>query len=188
MDLNVVIKELETKIIKTLEILNELRSENSKLQSENEKLRSENEKYKFTLQEKEDNIKSIIFEMEKNQDEVNQLKLKEETLEVKVSHLLEKFSDVPQTGKLSKPVGFETMEKLPEEESPVFEDSATSLDNQEEKSIYNPTDLESDPYSVSSSHYKSDEQIQEEINKLENLDTDDIIVPGLDKNDNVTST
>ena len=48
----------------------------------------------------------------KNQDEVNQLRLKEETLEVKVNHLLEKFDDVPQTGILSKPVGFSNCKSI----------------------------------------------------------------------------
>ena len=61
MDLNTVIQELESKILKSLEVINELRTENTNLQEQNNTLRTQNENYKFNLQEKEEKIKSMIF-------------------------------------------------------------------------------------------------------------------------------
>jgi len=46
------IEELETKIMKALELISDLRAENNRLESDNETLRSENDQMKLAMEEK----------------------------------------------------------------------------------------------------------------------------------------
>ena len=47
------IEELEFKVIKALDLISDLRTENARLETENESLRLENDKMKLALEEKE---------------------------------------------------------------------------------------------------------------------------------------
>lgn len=84
--------ELESRIIKALELIGDLRTENSRLEAENQKLREEFDKLHLTLEEKERDIQSLRQELQKTSEELKTLKERETLLEKKISEILSRLA------------------------------------------------------------------------------------------------
>ncbi|MCS7204976.1 MAG: hypothetical protein NZ853_04715 [Leptospiraceae bacterium] len=84
--------ELESKIIKALELISDLRTENSRLEAENQKLRDEYEKISQLLEKKEKDISSLKEQLEKANLELGRLKENESVLEKKILQILAKLN------------------------------------------------------------------------------------------------
>jgi hypothetical protein len=85
------LEELEARVIKALQLIGDLRTENGKLESDNEKLKAVAEEAKLSLEEKEQEIARIQRELEAATRELAGIKEKEELLEKKVIELLGKL-------------------------------------------------------------------------------------------------
>lgn len=59
------IEELESKVIKALELIGDLRAENGRLESENENLRAENDQMKLAMEEKEKELSTLRDQLQK---------------------------------------------------------------------------------------------------------------------------
>ena len=91
------LEELESRVVKALQLISDLRTDNAKLENDNESLKSENEDLKLTLDEKEQEVARIRKELDESTRELQELKDKEEVLEKKIISLLGKL-DVVQSG------------------------------------------------------------------------------------------
>ncbi len=85
------LEELEGRIIKALQLITDLRTENASLESENEGLKAENEEVRLSIEEKDREIQQIKRDMEQTSKELAALKDKEEVLEKKLLQLLGKL-------------------------------------------------------------------------------------------------
>ncbi len=85
------LEELESRIIKALQLIGDLRVENSRLESDNENLKAVAEEAKLSLEEKEQEIVRIQRELDDTVRELAALKDKEEVLEKKLIELLGKM-------------------------------------------------------------------------------------------------
>ncbi len=70
------IEELESKVIKALELIGDLRAENGRLESENETLRAENDQMKLAMEEKEKELSTLRDQLQKNDERAERLKRK----------------------------------------------------------------------------------------------------------------
>lgn len=61
------IEELESKVVKALELIADLRAENGRLESKNETLRAENDQMKLAMEEKEKELSSLREQLQKLQ-------------------------------------------------------------------------------------------------------------------------
>ncbi|EHQ06726.1 cell division protein ZapB [Leptonema illini] len=98
--------ELEGRIVRALELIGDLRSENSRLETENERLRSEHDELKLALDEKEKTVQSLKDQLDRTGAELNDLKQKEAVLEKRITEMLSRLSDVegrPGTSSYSAP-------------------------------------------------------------------------------------
>ncbi len=84
--------ELESRIVKALELIGDLRTENSRLEIENQKLRNEYETLKTTLDQKERDVRELKQQLDKANEELNELKQKESILEKRINEILNKLS------------------------------------------------------------------------------------------------
>lgn len=91
------LEELESRIIKALQLIGDLRTENSKLESDNESLKVQAEEARLSLEEKEQELVLLQRELDATTKELADLKSKEEVLEKKVIALLGKM-DYLQSG------------------------------------------------------------------------------------------
>lgn len=91
--------ELEGRIVRALELIGDLRSENSRLESENERLRSEHDELKLALDDKEKTVQSLREQLDITGRELNDLKQKESVLEKRITEMLSRLSDV-EKGKI----------------------------------------------------------------------------------------
>ena len=94
------IEELETKIMKALELISDLRAENNRLESDNEALRSENDQMKLAMEEKEREIASLREQLAQSLKELEEYTSKEIgdmlfisplTVDTHRKHLIEKL-------------------------------------------------------------------------------------------------
>ncbi len=85
--------ELENRIIKALELIGDLRTENSRLELENQKLRDEYENIKNVLDQKERDINQLKEQLNKTSAELKDLKEKESILEKRISEILSKLTE-----------------------------------------------------------------------------------------------
>jgi len=88
------LEELESRVVKALQLISDLRTDNAKLENDNESLKSENEDLKLTLDEKEQEVARIRKELDESTRELQELKDKEEVLEKKIISLLGKLDVV----------------------------------------------------------------------------------------------
>jgi hypothetical protein len=84
--------ELESRIVRALELIGDLRTENSRLESENQKLREEHDQLKNALEQKERDVQALKGQLEKANQELNELKQKESLLEKRISDILSKLA------------------------------------------------------------------------------------------------
>jgi hypothetical protein len=102
------LEELENRVVKALQLIGDLRSENSKLENENEELKGDLEETKLSLEEKEREIEKIRKALDEATRELEDLNAKEEVLEKKVIGLLGKLdtlspgSGIPAGQKLAR--------------------------------------------------------------------------------------
>jgi len=102
------------RVIKALQLIGDLRAENSKLESDNESLKVEIEEVKLSLEEKEQEIERIKHELEESNRELREIKEKEEVLEKKIIGLLSKLDVLGGDGYSGGTVGTGTQEqKMP---------------------------------------------------------------------------
>lgn len=92
------LEELENRVVKALQLINDLRAENSKLEHENDNLKSDLEETKLSLEEKEREIEKIRKELDDATRELEELNAKEEILEKKVIALLGKLDTLSGGG------------------------------------------------------------------------------------------
>ena len=91
------IEELETKIMKALELISDLRAENNRLESDNETLRAENDQMKLAMEEKEREIASLREQLAQSLKELDEYKSKEKKLDNKI-HEYETLLDLIVAG------------------------------------------------------------------------------------------
>ncbi len=89
------IEELEAKIMKALELISDLRSENNRLESDNEALRAENDKMKLAMEEKEREIATLREKLAEAQKELQEFKTKEGKLDSKISDMMSRLDNLP---------------------------------------------------------------------------------------------
>ncbi|MBP7735204.1 MAG: hypothetical protein KA369_04450 [Spirochaetes bacterium] len=94
------LEELESRVVKALQLIGDLRTENSKLENENEEIKSELEEAKLTLEEKEQEVEKIRKELDEATRELAELNAKEEVLEKKVIGLLGKLDTLAPGGSI----------------------------------------------------------------------------------------
>ena len=94
------LEELENRVVKALQLISDLRTENSKLENENEEIKSELEEAKLSLEEREQEIERIRKELDDATRELEELNAKEEILEKKVVSLLGKLDDLSPGGSI----------------------------------------------------------------------------------------
>jgi seryl-tRNA synthetase len=87
-------EELEVRILKALELITDLRSENARLESENERIRAENEEIKLKFEEKDREIIRLKKEWTEATSQLQKLKDKEEMLEKKVVEMLARLESI----------------------------------------------------------------------------------------------
>jgi DNA repair exonuclease SbcCD ATPase subunit len=92
------LEELESRVVKALQLIGDLRTENSKLENENEEIKGELEEAKLTLEEKEQEVEKIRKELDEATRELEELNAKEEVLEKKVIGLLGKLDTLAPGG------------------------------------------------------------------------------------------
>jgi DNA repair exonuclease SbcCD ATPase subunit len=92
------LEELENRVVKALQLIGDLRTENSKLEHDNEGLKSDLEETKLSLEEKEQEIEKIRKDLDEATRELEELNAKEEVLEKKVIGLLGKLDDLSSGG------------------------------------------------------------------------------------------
>ncbi len=97
------LEELENRVVKALQLINDLRAENSKLEHENDNLKTDLEETKLSLEEKEQEIEKIRKELDDATRELEELNAKEEVLEKKVIALLGKLDTL--SGGVGVPAG-----------------------------------------------------------------------------------
>lgn len=85
------IEELESKVLKALELIGDLRTENGRLESENETLRADNDQMKLSMEEKEKELVSLKSQLQETSRELESLKSKEDQLEEKINSLIQKI-------------------------------------------------------------------------------------------------
>ncbi len=85
--------ELESRIVRALELIGDLRTENSRLESENQKLREEHDQLKNALEQKERDVQVLKDQLEKANQELNELKQKESMLEKRITDILSKLAN-----------------------------------------------------------------------------------------------
>lgn len=88
------LEELESRIIKALQLIGDLRTENAKLESDNETLKAETEDARLSLEEKEHEVARIQKELDEATRELAGLKEKEEVLGKKIIELLGKLDGI----------------------------------------------------------------------------------------------
>jgi DNA repair exonuclease SbcCD ATPase subunit len=91
------LEELEARVIKALQLISDLRTENGRLDADNDSLKAQAEDARLSLEEKEQEIARIQKEMEATSRELAGIKEKEEILEKKIIELLGKL-DVLKVG------------------------------------------------------------------------------------------
>jgi chromosome segregation ATPase len=96
------IEELEFKVIKALDLISDLRTENARLETENESLRLENDKMKLALEEKERELGNLRTRLQDAENELKSIKERESNLEGKVNNLLGRLSSLPSSSKAEK--------------------------------------------------------------------------------------
>ncbi len=101
------LEELENRVVKALQLIGDLRSENSKLENENEELKSDLEETKLSLEEKEHEIEKIRKALDDATRELDDLNAKEEVLEKKVIGLLGKLDTLSGGGTIPAGVKIE---------------------------------------------------------------------------------
>lgn len=92
------LEELESRIIKALQLIGDLRAENAKLEADNESLKVQAEEARLSLEEKEQEIARLKKEIENATNELAQIKQREELLEKKIIEMLGKL-DTLKSGK-----------------------------------------------------------------------------------------
>jgi phosphoribosylaminoimidazolecarboxamide formyltransferase/IMP cyclohydrolase len=88
------IEELETKIMKALELISDLRAENNRLESDNEALRSENDQMKLAMEEKEREIASLREQLAQSLKELEEYKSKEKKLDNKIHDMMNRLDNL----------------------------------------------------------------------------------------------
>ena len=94
------LEELESRVIKALQLIGDLRTENSKLENENEEIKGELEEARLSLEEKEQEVEKIRKELDEATRELEELNAKEEVLEKKVIGLLGKLDTLAPGGSI----------------------------------------------------------------------------------------
>jgi len=98
------LEELESRVIRALQLIGDLRTENSKLENENDELKSDIEEAKLTLEEKEQEVEKIRKELDEATKELGDLNAREEVLEKKVIALLGKLDTISPGGTIPEGV------------------------------------------------------------------------------------
>ncbi len=137
------LEELENRVVKALQLISDLRTENSKLENENEEIKGELEETKLSLEEKEQEIERIRKELDHATIELEELNAKEEVLEKKVIALLGKLDGLSAGGGI--PTGDRIERKTPppsgssgiraKQKPSKFDDNEVDLDGLTEEDV-----------------------------------------------------
>ncbi len=95
--------ELESRILRALELISDLRSENSRLEQENIQVTDENNISKEKLANKDREIADLRTQFEVTSREFGELKTREEKLETKIDSMLSRLSNL-QSAEASSPL------------------------------------------------------------------------------------
>lgn len=165
------LEELESRVVKALQLIGDLRTENSKLENENEEIKGELEEARLTLEEKEQEVEKIRKELDEATRELEELNAKEEVLEKKVIGLLGKLDTLSPGGSI--PAGVKMEKKSFDTAKPS---SLRAASPKKEKSYA--SDEDTIILDESIDNYKEEEVKVETVKKSEtvNLDDDEDII------------
>jgi len=139
--------ELEGRIVRALELIGDLRSENSRLETENERLRTEHDELKLALDEKEKTVNSLKEQLDKTGAELAELKQKETVLEKRITEMLSRLSDVEGRPSVSQssvaPAAASFTQATPQAAEPKKEEPVS--DSQESPLAGTAATIESEP-------------------------------------------
>ncbi|MBN2158640.1 MAG: hypothetical protein JW807_04535 [Spirochaetes bacterium] len=165
------LEELESRVVKALQLIGDLRTENSKLENENEELKTEMEEARLSLEAKEQEVEKIRRELDQATRELEELNAKEEILEKKVIGLLGKLDTLAPGG------GIPAGEKI---ERKTFESARPSSLKSTPPRPKRPAVDEEDTIILDEpDEYKEEEIRVETVKKAETVDLqddDDIII------------
>lgn len=166
------LEELESRVIKALHLIGDLRTENSKLENDNESLKGEVEEVKLTLEEKEQEIEKIKRELDATALELKELNEKEEILEKKIIGLLGKL-DIIQGGVSIQPSSDYSAKEVRERPS-----KPAPSPKKDDKDLF----IESDDDMIVIEDKIETREIDEEL-RVENVDSSDSSV--FDQDDDI---
>jgi DNA repair exonuclease SbcCD ATPase subunit len=182
--------ELESRIIRALELIGDLRTENSRLEVENQKLREEHDQLKNALEQKERDIQVLKSKLEETNKELQELKEKESILEKRISDILSKLADAEgsnyQSGMVSTPISPKPQKEEPiisnDELTIVEEDTSyqevkedeSAVEIELEKPIEKPTLKQEE--TTEEHGFVKQASLQEELDKPEVIEEEEIIV------------
>lgn len=159
------LEELESRVVKALQLIGDLRTENSKLENENEEIKGELEEARLTLEEKEQEVEKIRRELDEATRELEELNAKEEILEKKVIGLLGKLDTLAPGGSI--PAGVKIVKKTFDTAKPA------SLRAPQKKAARPVDDEDTIILDEQIDDYKEEEVRVETVKKSETVNIDD---------------
>jgi hypothetical protein len=165
------LEELESRVIRALQLIGDLRTENSKIENENDELKSDLEEAKLTLEEKEQEVEKIRKELDEATRELGDLNAREEVLEKKVIALLGKLDTLSPGGTI--PAGIKSERKTYDTPRP-----SSSRSSQKKKQKAYVDDEDSIIIDEPVSKFKEDDVRVETVEKSDavNIDEDEDII------------
>ncbi len=95
--------ELEGRILRALELISDLRSENARLEQDNSQLRQEHDTVKQELEHKDREVASLREQLENTSKEFHELKEREAVLDQKINDMLAKFTALQSSSQSPAP-------------------------------------------------------------------------------------
>ena len=88
------LEKLEGRIIKALELISDLRIENSQMESKLDVFKSDNEQLKLTNEQKTKEAQKLETQLEEATVELNELKSREQGIETKILQIIAKLENI----------------------------------------------------------------------------------------------
>ena len=88
------LEQLEGRIVKALELISDLRVENSHLETESERLKTTNDQLRLTAEERERDAQKWQQQLQEATQELSRLKSKEQELETRILSIIAKLDNL----------------------------------------------------------------------------------------------
>ena len=176
------LEKLESRIVKAIEMISDLRLENNQLESQVGSLKTDNEKLKLTANEKIQEVQVVKDQLIETNSELNELKLREKKLETKILEILDKLETVRdkefEESEEHLAVGPSTPEDISSDTTTESEEVSLSEDEKvaTEISVKEDLDKEEPPAPASSELILEGEKTFESDNDTQ--ESSDIVIDG----------